>query len=293
MGEIYIFGDVKKLLTLLVLVFCLNGRAQCTNPPTLNVAGATVDSSTCGQNNGGITGITVTGGTPSYNFQWYYGSGTSISGETNLSLNNVGAGTYSLQVTDAMGCKAVATFSVPGSASVFDSFITNTSTGSIPLTVYFTNQSIGANSYYWRFGDGHTSTAVNPSNTYTAIGTYTVCLIASNSSCADEACEIISAHIAGIEQYNINNNMSIYPNPAKDVINIVLSHFDTSTSSMGNAQDGKGTLVLTDMMGNTVKQLSVSSQQLTLDVSDLTEGVYNISISSNAGVLNKRVVAVR
>ncbi len=45
----------------------------------------------------------------------------------------------------------------------------------------FTNQSSGADSYGWDFGDGATSEEENPAHTYTASGTYTVVLTASNA----------------------------------------------------------------------------------------------------------------
>ena len=41
--------------------------------------------------------------------------------------------------------------------------------------VVFTNLVSGLSSYSWNFGDGHTSTSANPTNTYSAgVGTYTV-----------------------------------------------------------------------------------------------------------------------
>ena len=49
------------------------------------------------------------------------------------------------------------------------------------LSVDFTNASVGADSYAWDFGDGSTSTDTDPSHTYTAEGTYTVELVASNA----------------------------------------------------------------------------------------------------------------
>ncbi len=51
------------------------------------------------------------------------------------------------------------------------------STGNAPLTVQFTNLSIGENlKATWQFGDGQTSTAVNPTHTFVQPGSYTVTL---------------------------------------------------------------------------------------------------------------------
>ncbi len=54
-------------------------------------------------------------------------------------------------------------------------------TGTVPLTVTFTNQSSPTQtitSYLWKFGDGSTSTITNPEHTYTTTGYYTVALTA-------------------------------------------------------------------------------------------------------------------
>jgi len=47
-------------------------------------------------------------------------------------------------------------------------------------TVAFINQSVGAESYLWEFGDGNTSDAVQPTHTYASDGTYTVTLTVEN-----------------------------------------------------------------------------------------------------------------
>jgi gliding motility-associated-like protein len=49
-----------------------------------------------------------------------------------------------------------------------------------PLQVIFTDKSIGANTWYWDFGDGQTSTVENPTHNYPSAGIYTVALTVTN-----------------------------------------------------------------------------------------------------------------
>ncbi|MBU0488792.1 MAG: PKD domain-containing protein [Bacteroidetes bacterium] len=49
--------------------------------------------------------------------------------------------------------------------------------------VYFTNSSSNADSYFWSFGDGSTSTSTNPWHQYNAAGNYSVTLIAIGGIC--------------------------------------------------------------------------------------------------------------
>ena len=63
--------------------------------------------------------------------------------------------------------------------------------GEYPLTVSFTDLSTGdPTGWSWTFGDGGVSTAQNPSHEYTAAGTYTVSLTASNAQGEDTATKI-------------------------------------------------------------------------------------------------------
>ncbi|MFN8284572.1 MAG: gliding motility-associated C-terminal domain-containing protein [Chitinophagales bacterium] len=70
------------------------------------------------------------------------------------------------------------------------------------FTVNFQNQSSGATSYKWYFGDGDSSTALNPSHTYAQTGIYTVRLVAVNSitnSCIADYSRTISIQYKKIE----------------------------------------------------------------------------------------------
>ncbi len=68
------------------------------------------------------------------------------------------------------------------------SFISNASSGNIPLTVQFVDSSLNTpTSWTWLFGDGGISSLQNPAHIYTTPGTYTVTLIASNSAGSNTA----------------------------------------------------------------------------------------------------------
>ena len=68
------------------------------------------------------------------------------------------------------------------------SFISNASSGNVPLTVQFMDSSLNTpTSWTWLFGDGGISSLQNPAHIYTTPGTYTVTLIASNSAGSNTA----------------------------------------------------------------------------------------------------------
>ena len=82
------------------------------------------------------------------------------------------------------------------------------------LTVQFTDDSLLAVSHSWDFGDGNTSTEVNPTHTYAAPGTYDVTLTTTNSAgvSRDITIEVpvggIEATFAAVIQ---NGDMQTYP----------------------------------------------------------------------------------
>jgi PKD repeat protein len=73
------------------------------------------------------------------------------------------------------------------SSQVVANFTTEDTVGYAPFTVNFINQSTGdINIYLWAFGDGGTSSSLNPSYTYTRPGIYTVQLSVTNGLFNDE-----------------------------------------------------------------------------------------------------------
>ncbi|MES2380247.1 MAG: PKD domain-containing protein [Bacteroidota bacterium] len=99
---------------------------------------------------------------------------------------------------------------------------------------YFNNTSTGNNlGYYWNFGDGTTSTTMNPNKTFTLPGTYNVCLTVRNlldSTCTNTKCSTIVIS-AGNTPCHANFTYSL--NPQKVNFNDYPCLFN-ATSSTGN-----------------------------------------------------------
>lgn len=83
--------------------------------------------------------------------------------------------------------------------------------GCLPYNAQFTNTSLGGIDFLWDFGDGTTSTALDPTHLYTATGNYTVKLIAYDSS----TCNKVDSTMMNIAVLNIPTaNFTANPNPA-------------------------------------------------------------------------------
>jgi len=76
--------------------------------------------------------------------------------------------------------------SEPGANPPIADFGSDRTTGGVPTTVQFYDQSTGTvTDWFWDFGDGETSTEENPLHEYTAEGNYTVSLTVTNSYGSD------------------------------------------------------------------------------------------------------------
>jgi hypothetical protein len=128
-----------------------------------------------------------------WNYTWKDAASNILKVSTNKTtadtLYNLNTGIYQVDVNSTGLCdNANATFSlVSSSALPAASFTVNNDSLGIfgPTQFMFTNNSTNANSYFWTFGDGNTSTLQNPSYMYTNAGTYNVTLYAINSVCGD------------------------------------------------------------------------------------------------------------
>jgi PKD repeat protein len=115
-------------------------------------------------------------------WSWTFGDGTT-SAIQNPSHTYTNAGTYTatLTVTNPEGTSRKPLLIPVTLAPPIADFTATPTTGTVPLTVQFTDASTGATSWSWVFGDGVYSTEQNPAHVYATAGTYTVVLTATNA----------------------------------------------------------------------------------------------------------------
>ena len=92
----------------------------------------------------------------------------------------------------------------------------------------------------------------------------------------------VTAATTGIPSIDRKATYTIYPNPAKDILNVTSLMIDEGSS-----------LQIIDMLGNICSTYKIQGSAFSINISDLNEGVYTLSIISKEGVTNKRLVIVR
>lgn len=139
------------------------------------------------------------------------------------------------------------------------------------LTVSFNNTSTGGTSYAWTFGDGGTSTVMNPTHTYANPGTYQVVLTVTNSCGNQTFTQEVTVSTVGIDAAFFGN-IRLFPNPANENFTIEIE----------NLSINQATLVLYNVYGQNIweKSFAISGRDMkeTVDVSNLAAGTYLLEI---------------
>jgi len=133
----------------------------------------------------------VDGGSPISSWDWNFGNPLSVIDTSNLQnpiYTYYQEGTYdvTLIVTDDNLCSDTIDYPVVIYDRPIAAFQVNDAYENVPGVLYLVNQSEGASTYFWDFGNGDTSEEVNPIAEYTHDGLYTITLIAySDVGCPD------------------------------------------------------------------------------------------------------------
>lgn len=86
---------------------------------------------------------------------------------------------------------------------------------------------------------------------------------------------------SGIKEYISSSLIKIYPNPTKDVLNIRLD----------SSNEKEITINIENVLGQTIEQLQLNGKTTTLNISDLSNGVYFVRfIKNNKAIVVKKIV---
>lgn len=135
------------------------------------------------------------------NWVWAFGDGNT-SNEQSPSHNYAAAGDYEVCLTVAnvagstTSCQMVSVTFAP--VASFD--IDTLDNGLYSFTDLSTNS---PTAWAWDFGDGNTSTAQNPTHNFTAPGTFTICLTASNEVGNTVSCQDLTVILSPVAAFSI------------------------------------------------------------------------------------------
>jgi hypothetical protein len=283
---------------------CARDANNCTTCSSftidsMNCTGYSISTSdsnaTCITCSDGRASVTATGGTPPYNYLW-------SNGYTVASANTFSHGTYTVSVTDAIGCLQTRTVTV-GVGYCRANY--NLFADTIPHTYTLVNTAIGASpiSYLWSWGDGSTDTAAYPMHTYASAGFYTICLnITDFVGCTSAYCDsftllrpdnnsmisitVVPSLITGvIDEGNFYQTLKLFPNPTNGSVAISYS-LPKSSDVVVEVYNSYGQLV----KEITNEKQTAGRQETVFDAQKLAAGIYFVKVSVDGNVTVLKLV---
>lgn len=223
--------------------------------PSLPVSIVSATDEICPGSANGTVVLAMTGGIQPYTYSW-------SNGETTGDLTGLMPGTYTLTVTDDIGCESKDTAmigSVGGIDATYAYFYG-------PNGIKFDPMASNGVAWAWDFGDGTTSTDSVPTHQYQFNGTYDVCLtITDDFGCVDSSCERVD--FATSIQDQLDGQISFSPNPTHSLVIADFSTWAGKTVSIS----------VIDMLGRTVSIGEViAGPSVELDLSQHANGMYTI-----------------
>lgn len=228
------------------------------------------------------------------NYSWIFENGTPSTSNLitqTVLYDSVGTWDVTLIVSNSKGNDTlIKTLEVLGNPVA--SFTTSSDTIYKGNAVSFTNNSIGAISYSWNFGDSTTSSTINPSHSYSNKGSYTVTLIASTPCGTDQKTKSIivldtltpPASITEFSNTFNENQIEIYPNPSKTYLTMRFGKYLVNKLDL---YDMTGKLILNQMLPEN------GINYIELNIESLQEGIYFIKALSNDTQLTSKFTIIR
>lgn len=218
---------------------------------------------------------------------WNFGDGlTSTSSSPTDCYNTPGTYDVSLTATSSEGCSS--TMVITNYITVFPNPVASFSSSlSPPYTVNFTDLSNvvsgSITSWNWDFGDGNFSSVQNPIHTYAGPGNYNVQLtVLTAFGCMDAVSSM--AIVAGINEYYLNNLLSISPNPLNTFATI---EFKNNKLNLQNTK-----MILFDVLGKEIKKIEIDSYKTIFEKGELNSGIYFYKVLNQNQIISTGKLAV-
>jgi len=182
-------------------------------------------------------------------------------------------------------------------SNLYNVFVVNTSTGTTSNTTYT-----------WDFGDNSTSTQENPTHSYGDFGKFRLCLTLynANENCSSTFCDSIGLDSNGnlykngaftiqvLRDWELTSITSaedfgavkVYPNPSKGHLMIEV---DEASNEQGNIE-------VFDMAGKMVistNAFEAGSRFTSLDLSELTDGIYLVRLKQGQKIYTTKIAVNR
>jgi gliding motility-associated-like protein len=151
-------------------------------------------------------------------FTWNFGDGTTAPGSSPIAHTYANSGAYQVQLilSDTNYCNYPDTATKTLRVSPFVKAQFEVPDGCAPYNAVFNNTSLAGISFLWAFGDGGTSTDINPVYTYTDTGSYTITLLAVDSNTCnfrDSTTKTIHVYPKPTADFSSNPVPAVYNTP--------------------------------------------------------------------------------
>ncbi|MEO5997228.1 MAG: PKD domain-containing protein [Chitinophagaceae bacterium] len=276
-------GEYDVSLTITTSTGCQNTLTKPKfiriTPPVVLVANAPASGCVPFQFNA-VPNVTAVDGISSYLWDFGDGGATSTAQNPSHTYNSVGNFTLKLSVVTNGGCTGSVTLAngITTGLPSTPAFSSDTAQTCSDSSIQFKNLSIPSTglTYLWDFGDGKTSTLMDPSHKYTIPGSYTVSLTTSNNRCLNT--ETKPAYI------------TVAPPLAKFTFKSDCSTSPTVTFTNASTSDNTKPLVYSWNFGDPANGSSSATDPVYTFPSKTT---YNVRLTvTNGGCVNTLVVPV-
>lgn len=188
----------RFFLVVFLILSGLNFSGACPVIDSINIT-----PSTCLYTADGILVINISGGTAPFQFSIDGGQTFSASN----TFTNLAPGTYFIVIESSLPCTIIDTATIGASSFLSAAIGVSSTSGFIPMSVDFTNESFSFTGSQWDFDDGTAPvSAVDTNHIYTTAGTYTTILTVTDGSCTSTDSVIIT--VKGTSSMTIPNVFS-------------------------------------------------------------------------------------